>query len=157
MATADISDELAAACQIAQPVFRDYGGNVAFEGRVSTVKCFEDNSVVRQALEKKAEGRVLVVDGGASTQCALLGDMLAALAVTNGWVGVIVNGCIRDSQAIAGIQLGVKALATHPGKSEKHGVGERDIELRFAGVEFVVGDYLYADADGIVLSKKPVG
>ena len=155
-ATTDISDALGDAARVAEPIFSDYGGRKAFSGQVATVRCFEDNSFVRQALETPGEGRVLVVDGGGSTHCALLGDMLASLAHRNGWAGIVVHGCIRDSAEIAGINIGVKALATHPRKSNRQGLGERDIPVKFAGIEFKTGEYLYADEDGIVVTQEPV-
>jgi len=111
---------------------------------------------VRAALETPGEGRVLVVDGNASSNCAFLGDLLAALACKNGWSGVVINGYIRDSEIVATIGIGVKALGTHPKKSLKRGLGERDIPVRFGGVEFRPGDYLYADPDGIVVTSSPV-
>ena len=155
-ATTDISDALGDTARVAAPIFSDYGGRKIFSGEIATVRCFEDNSFVRQAFETPGEGRVLVVDGGGSTNCALLGDMLAALAHRNGWAGVVVHGCIRDSAEIAGIDIGVKALATHPRKSNKQGLGERDIPVVFAGIEFKPGEYLYADTDGIVITQEPV-
>ena len=155
-ATTDISDTLGDRVRIAEPLFSDYGGRTSFSGQIATVHCFEDNSLVRQALETQGEGRVLVVDGRGSTRCALLGDMLASLGQRNGWAGIIVNGCIRDSADIAGIDIGVKALATHPRKSSKQGQGDRDIPLYFAGIEFRPGDYLYADEDGIAVTTEPV-
>ena len=137
------------------PCFPILGG-ANFSGQIATVRCIEDNSFVRQALEEPGEGRVLVVDGGGSTNCALLGDMLAALAHRNGWAGIVVNGCIRDSAEIANIDIGIKALATHPRKSRKQGLGELDIPVEFAGIEFLPGEYLYADPDGVVVTAKPV-
>lgn len=151
LCTADLSDRLGAKAQVAAPLFRDYGGRHRFAGPISTVQCFEDNSRVREALQEPGEGRVLVVDGGGSTRCALLGDRLAALAAGNGWAGVLIHGCIRDSEAIGRTELGVKALATHPRKSVKRGVGERDLDVRFAEVQFRPGDYLYADTDGVLV------
>jgi regulator of ribonuclease activity A len=154
--TTDISDELGDDAQVAEPGFRDFGKRRRFSGRISTVSCPDDNSQVRVALETPGEDRVLVVDGNASSNCAFLGDQLAALACKNGWSGVVVNGCIRDSELIATVGIGVKALGTHPKKSLKRGSGERDIPVRFAGVEFKPGDYLYADPDGIVVTSSPV-
>ena len=154
--TTDLCDEFSDRLQIAEPLFGDYGGETLFCGIIATVKVFEDNSLVRAALEEPGEGRVLVVDGGGSTRCALLGDQLAELAEENGWAGVVVNGCIRDSAAIAEIDIGVKALAVHPLKSVKRGVGERDVAVRFAGVQFVPGYHLYADEDGLIVSEKPL-
>jgi regulator of ribonuclease activity A len=123
---------------------------------VVTVKCFEDNSLVREALGEDGRDKVLVVDGGGSLRCALLGDQLAELAVANAWAGVIVNGCIRDSTQVATMDLGVLALATHPRKSIKHGHGHRDLRVRFAGVYFDPGSQLYCDADGIVVAPGPL-
>lgn len=153
--TADKSDALAASGRILQPGFQDYGGKVCFEGVVSTVKCHEDNSRVREALQQPGAQRILVVDGGASMNCALLGDMLATLGIQNNWAGVVVNGCIRDSQAIAGMAIGIKALNTHPKKSVKQGQGERDVAVTFSGVTIESGDYMYCDKDGILVSRLP--
>ena len=154
--TTDISDELGDNAQVVEPGFRDFGKRRHFSGRISTASCPDDNSLVRAALESPGEARVLVVDGNASSNCAFLGDQLAALASKNGWSGVVVNGCIRDSEILATIAIGVKALGTHPKKSLKRGLGERDIPVRFAGVEFRPGDYLYADPDGIVVTVTPI-
>lgn len=152
-ATADLYDEFEEKLQIATPMFNDYGGNLKFSGPASTVRVFEDNSLVRAALEEPGEGRVLVVDGGASLKCALLGDMLAELGKDNDWAGIIVYGCIRDSAVIANIGIGVKALNTNPRKSVKKGIGERDVAVSFADVIISPGDYIYADEDGFVVSE----
>lgn len=152
--TCDLCDQHADDLQIAEPMFGDFGGRIAFCGPIATVKVFEDNVLVREALEEPGQGRVLVVDGGGSLRCALLGDRLAALAEENGWAGVVVNGCIRDSSAVAEVDLGVKALGVHPLKSVKRGVGERDVPVRFAGVGFVPGHYLYADEDGLLVAQR---
>lgn len=154
--TTDLCDAHSEALRIMAPIFLDYGGVRAFGGPVSTTKVFEDNSLVRAALEEPGEGRVLVVDGGGSMRCALLGDNLAALGRDNGWAGVVVYGCIRDSADIAAIAIGVKALNTHPLKSVKKGIGERDVPVTFAGVTVRPGDFLYADEDGVVLSDSPL-
>ena len=154
--TTDISDELGDNAQVVEPGFNDFGKRRRFSGRISTASCPDDNSQVRAALESPGEDRVLVVDGNASSNCAFLGDQLAALACKNGWSGVVVNGFIRDSEILATIGIGVKALGTHPKKSLKRGLGERDIPVRFGGVEFRPGDYLYADPDGIVVTRSPV-
>jgi regulator of ribonuclease activity A len=154
-ATTDISDALGDAARVAAPGIGDYGGQINFQGIISTVKCHEDNSFVRQALEEPGNGRVLVVDGGGSTNCARLGDMLAALGVKNGWAGIVVNGCVRDSAELATIDIGIKALATHPRKSVKRNEGERDVPVQFAGIDFRPGEQLYADRDGIVVIPKP--
>lgn len=150
--TADLCDEHAERVSIADPIFRAYGGRPAFGGPITTLRVFEDNVLVRSALEEPGDGRVLVVDGAASMRCALLGDQLAALAADNGWAGVVVNGCIRDSADIAGIDIGVRALATMPLKSRKLGRGERDVTVAFAGVAFEPGHHLYADEDGLLVS-----
>ena len=153
-ATADLYDEHEENLQIATPMFNDYGGNRKFSGPAATVKVFEDNSLVRAALEEPGEGKVLVVDGGASLRCALVGDMLAELGKDNNWMGIVVYGCIRDSAVIANIDIGVKALNTNPRKSVKKGVGERDVTVSFADVSINPGDYIYADEDGLVISSK---
>ncbi len=154
--TADLCDEYADSLQICEPGFSDYGGRRRFFGQISTIKCFEDNSLVREAVAEPGEGRVLVVDAGGSMRCAMLGDLLAAKAVAKGWAGILMYGLIRDSADIAEMDLGVKALGTHPLKSVKRGVGERDLVVRFAGVSFVPGAYLYADEDGILCSETPL-
>lgn len=154
--TADLCDAHSDRLQIAEPIFRDFGARIAFEGRITTVRAPEDNSLVRKVLEENGNGRVLVVDGAGSMRCALLGDQLAQLAVKNRWAGVVVNGCIRDSAVIAGLQLGVKALGTHPLKTAKRSEGEKDAVVRFAGVTFTPGHHVYADADGIVVATEKV-
>ncbi|KAI8464177.1 MAG: ribonuclease E inhibitor RraA/Dimethylmenaquinone methyltransferase [Monoraphidium minutum] len=142
------------AVQIATPgLFRDYGGRLKFSGQASTVFCFENNPLVRKALEEGGAGRVLVVDAGGSMRCAVLGDNLAESAQRNGWSGIIVHGCIRDSDAIGKLpNLGVKALATHPLKSSKRDPGFRDVPVTFAGVTIRPGDWVYADGDGVLVS-----
>lgn len=150
--TADLCDEHSDSLSVATPMFNDYGKNISFAGGISTVKCFEDNSLVRQQLETQGNGRVLVVDGGGSMRCAMVGDMLAKLGADNGWSGILVYGCIRDSDVIATIDIGVKAIATHPLKSVKKGAGEVDLSVHFADIDFVPGHYLYADEDGVIVS-----
>src|SRR5215210_9139724 len=150
--TADLCDEFGQSVGVAEPLLRDYGGTTSFYGSLVTVKVFEDNVLVREALETDGQRRVLVVDGGGSTRCALVGDRLAQLAHDNGWAGIVVNGCIRDSAEIAGIRIGVKALHAVPKKSSKKGIGERDIPVRFAEITFAPGHYLYADQDGVIVA-----
>ena len=152
--TADLCDDYSDVLQIAEPLFGDFGGEMAFGGRIATLKVFEDNSLVRQVLEEPGEGQVLVVDGGGSMRCAWLGDRLAELAEGNGWAGAVIYGCIRDCAALAETGIGIKALGAHPLKSVKRGIGERDVPVRFAGVNFMPGGYLYADEDGIVVSER---
>ena len=154
LATAELCDEFGEDARVAEPVFRDYGGASSFGGPVATVRVFEDNVLVREALEEDGRGRVLVVDGGGSTRCALVGGNLAALAHENGWAGIVVNGCIRDSAEISFVPVGVKALNASPRKSAKEGAGERDAPVGFAGVELSPGEYLYADEDGIVVADR---
>jgi regulator of ribonuclease activity A len=151
--TTDLCDNHPDKVRIAEPIgFKDYGGAKMFHGKIETVKCFEDNSLVRRALESTGEGKVLVVDGGGSMRCALLGDMLGELGVKNKWAGIIVYGCIRDSAATATLQIGVKALSTIPLKSNKRNEGQQNIPVRFAGVDFVPGEFVYCDEDGIIVA-----
>lgn len=153
MKTADLCDHYSEQVQMAEEAFADLGGRILFSGQIHTIKAFEDNSMVREAVAEPGEGKVLVIDGGGSMRRAMLGDMLAEKAVKNGWNGVVINGCIRDSAEIATMDIGVKALGTHPCKTEKRGLGDRDVSVRFAGVDFVPGHYLYADEDGIIVSE----
>ena len=152
-ATADLYDEHGGDLQVVHPMFRHYGAVRKFHGPVVTLKVHEDNTLVRAALEEPGDGRVLVIDGGGSLRCALVGDMLAELGIKNGWAGIIVYGCIRDSAVIGQMDIGIKALNTNPKKSVKKGVGDRDILIRFGEVAFETGDHVYADEDGIVVSR----
>jgi regulator of ribonuclease activity A len=152
--TADLYDEHGEDLQVATPLFKDFGQRRAFSGPIATVKCFEDNSLVRKSLGQPGDGRVLVVDGGGSVRCALVGDRLAALGRDNGWAGIVVFGCIRDSEELATIDIGIKALGTNPRKSVKREEGQSQIPLRFADVRFEPGSFLYADPDGIVISAS---
>jgi len=140
--------------RVMDPIFRDYGGVSAFAGPVATVKVHEDNVLVRTALSTAGEGRVLVVDGGGSLRYALVGDQLARLAIDNGWVGIVVAGCIRDAVEIGTMPIGVKALATNPRKSIKRGQGVTDETIEVAGVTVTPGDWLYADSDGVLVSPR---
>ncbi len=151
IATADLCDRYPDEVSVLEPILSSFGGTVAFAGPITTVRVHEDNVLVRAALEESGDGRVLVVDGGASRLCALVGDRLASIARENGWAGVVVNGCVRDADAIAAIDVGVAALATHPRASGKAGAGERDVPVTFAGVIFTPGHHLVADRDGIVV------
>lgn len=159
--TADLCDKYedrvrAGQVRVLEPLLNSYGGRAAFHGRIATLKLFEDNSLVRKALEAPGEGRVLVIDGGGSLRCALVGDQLAALGVKNGWAGLVVYGCIRDSHAIGEMDIGVLALDTHPLKSIKKNVGEAGLAVSFGGVTFVPDDHLYADEDGVLTSAAPL-
>ncbi|WP_416885327.1 ribonuclease E activity regulator RraA [Marinospirillum sp.] len=154
--TPDLCDAYPDLVEVVEPLFSNLGGRGSFGGEIVTIKCFEDNSLVKEEVEKPGEGKVMVVDAGGSFRCAMLGDMLAEKAVQNGWEGVIMYGCIRDVDVIADLDLGVQALGTHPKKSEKKGVGEYQIAVSFGGVTFVPGDYLYADNNGIIVSPEPL-
>jgi regulator of ribonuclease activity A len=151
-ATADLSDAHPEAAVVAPAHgLADFGATSAFCGPISTVRCFEDNSLVRAALEESGGGKVLVVDGGGSLECALVGDRLAGLGRDHGWSGIVINGCVRDTAQLSEIALGIKALAAHPARSIKRGEGERDRVVSFGGVTFEPGAWLYADADGILV------
>jgi regulator of ribonuclease activity A len=150
--TADLCDAHADQLQIARPEFRAYGGRRPFGGRIHTVQVFKDNVLIRRQIEKSVTDAVLVIDGGGSLECALVGDTLAGLAERNGWQGIVVNGCIRDAAAIAARPIGIRALNTHPLKSGKRGTGQENLPVTFAGVTFRPGEYLYADEDGMVVS-----
>ena len=152
--TADLCDAFDAELQVAPPLFKAYGGVTAFFGQIATVKVFEDNVLVRDALSEAGRGRVLVIDGGGSLHRALIGDQIGALAVKNGWAGVIVWGCIRDCEAMAPLALGVRALGTNPRKPLKAGSGYREIPLQFADVKWSPGAWTYVDADGIVVAAR---
>ena len=151
-ATADLCDEHSDQLSIVAPMFMPYGGRAAFYGQIRTLKVFEDNALVRQTLSTPGNGNVLVVDGGGSMRCALVGDQLALLAQQNNWSGVVVYGCVRDSVAMQTMDVGIRALNTHPLRSQRKGSGEGDIAVAFGGVKFTPGHWLYADADGIVIS-----
>jgi len=150
--TADLCDENGDRVQVCEPVFHAFGGRRAFHGPISTIRCFEDNSRVKEAVESPGQGKVLVVDGGGSRRRALLGDKLGEAAVRNGWAGVIIHGCIRDSAELGRMDLGARALATIPLRSDKRGEGERDVPVRFAGVTFRPGEFVYVDEDGVIVS-----
>jgi regulator of ribonuclease activity A len=150
--TADLCDDHGDRVQVCEPIFHAFGGRRAFHGPISTVRCFEDNSRVKEAVEGPGAGRVLVVDGGGSRRHALLGDKLGLAAVDNGWAGVIIHGCIRDSAELGRMDLGIRALGTMPLRSDKRGEGDRDVPVRFAGVTFRPGEYIYVDEDGIIVA-----
>jgi regulator of ribonuclease activity A len=154
--TADLCDQHSDSIAVMEPKFSNFGGVSAFFGPAVTLKVFEDNSLVRTTLEEPGQGRVLVVDGGGSYRCALVGDQLAQLGVTHGWAGLIVDGCIRDSADIAELALGVQAIGTHPMKSIKRNEGQRDIAIQIAGTTVRPGDWIYADDDGVIVSPKPL-
>ena len=143
--------------RVLPPAFRDYGKRARFAGVVSTVKCFEDNSFVKAALEEPGLGRVLVVDGGGSLRRALVGGNIAAGAAKNGWAGVLVDGCVRDSAELAQCDIGIRALALVPMPTERRNQGQRDVALHLHGVWVLPGEWLVADEDGIVVMPKAPG
>lgn len=150
----DLFDLYPEQLQLTEPLFNDYGGKVIFSGEIVTVSCFNDNSKVKELVATDGTDKVMVVDGKGSTIRALLGDMLAEKAVKNGWQGIVINGCIRDAGTIATLPLGVKALGCNPIKTEKLGAGEININITFAGTEFIAGQYIYGDANGLAISEK---
>jgi len=150
ISTPDICDDFEGQVRVLDPVFNNYGGLDSFFGEAVTIKCFEDNSVVKKLVGTEGKGRVIVMDGGGSLRRAILGDMLAEKAASNGWAGLVINGCIRDCDEIAQIDLGVKALNTHPMKTEKRGLGDLNASVTFAGQTIEPGDW---DNNGIVVSK----
>ena len=152
--TADLCDHFDAELELCELVFRNFGGVANFSGPIATAWVLEDNVKVREHLEKPGRGRVLVVDGQGSLRRALCGDNVAAMAAENGWSGLIFNGAIRDSVAMAGIAIGNKALGTCPRRPLKVGEGEIEIPLTFGGVTFRPGEWVYADADGVTLAKN---
>ncbi len=158
--TPDLCDhyenELGKQVRVVAPMFQRYGRRPAFAGQIVTLKIFEDNTLVREIFNEAGHGKVLVIDGGGSLRCALVGDQLAILAQKNGWEGVVVYGCIRDSADIGGIDIGVRALNTHPQKTVKKGIGERNLAVTFGGVTFHPGEWLYADEDGVLVADKPL-
>ena len=156
ISTPDLCDKYPELVRIAEPVFKSYGGRAAFSGAIVTVKCFEDNSFVKELAGKDGAGKVLVVDGGGSLKKALLGDLIAASAAENGWAGIVIYGAIRDVEEIARTDLGVFALASIPLKTERKGAGETGIPVTFAGVTFNPGEYLYADGTGLIVSPEPL-
>jgi regulator of ribonuclease activity A len=150
----DICDDFYAQIAVLEPLFFDFGSTRKFSGEIVTIKCFEDNSLVRETVNKEGRGRVIVVDGGGSLRRALLGDMLAAKAALNGWSGLVIFGCVRDVEILKDIELGVRALNRHPVKTPKLGEGQFNVPVHFAGVDFIPGQYLYADENGMVVARQ---
>jgi len=152
--TTDLCDEFSSELAICKQEFQSYGGKQAFSGPISTVKVLEDNVLVKQSLETIPKGHVLVVDGGGSNNCALLGDRLAGIAVNRGLAGIIVYGCVRDTADLAHMDVGVLALRSNPLKSKKAGKGDTDIAVSFGEVEWKPGNYVYVDEDGVIVSER---
>lgn len=154
--TPDLCDAYPELVQAVEPMFSNFGGRDSFGGQIVTLKCHEDNSLVKDQVALDGKGKVLVVDGGGSLRCALLGDLLAEQAARNGWEGLLIYGCIRDVDMLAQTDLGVQALASHPKKTEKRGIGDLNVPVTFGGVTFKPGDYLYADNNGVIISPSPL-
>jgi len=150
----DLSDDHPQVVQTGEPLFRDFGQLKSFHGQISTIRCYEDNLLLRQILSTPGHGRVMVVDGGGSLRRALFGDKLGALLVENGWAGIIINGAVRDVEMLAQMPLAARALNVCPTRPQQHGTGERGIVVRFAGVTFRPGDWLYADENGFLVSAS---
>ena len=153
-ATADLVDEIGPDVRSCDTQFIQFGGHARFSGPITTVKCFQDNALLKSILGTPGDGGVLVVDGDASVHTALVGDLIAGLGVENGWNGLVLNGAVRDSAIIKTLEIGCKALGANPRKSGKSGAGERDVPVTFGGVEFTPGHILYSDDDGIVVREE---
>jgi regulator of ribonuclease activity A len=154
LVTADLVDAHGDRVRSCTTQFRQFGGRARFFGPVRTIKTFEDNALIKQTLASPGAGAVLVVDGHASLRCALVGDLIGASAVEQGWAGLIIYGVVRDSVALGGLNIGIKALGTNPCKSAKQGTGALDIPVSFGGLEFHPGAWVYSDEDGILLSEQ---
>ena len=150
-ATADLVDEIGPDVRSCDLQFTQYGGRSQFAGPITTVRCFQDNALLKSVLSEPGSGGVLVIDGDGSLHSALVGDLIAGLGVDNGWVGLIVNGAVRDAATLRTLDIGVKALGTNPRKSAKTGDGQRNVAVEFGGVVFVPGHVAYSDDDGIVV------
>ena len=155
-ATADLIDDHADILSVCLTPFRQFGGRPRFHGPIRTVRVFQDNALVKQMLAEPGNGAVLVVDGDASPRTALVGDLIAGSAVANGWAGLVIRGPVRDSLALSGLDIGIKALGTVPAKSGKTGAGEADVILTFDEAVFTPGCWLYSDEDGVVVSPRPL-
>ncbi len=153
ISTPDLCDEYPQQVQVCELAFTAYGEHMQFGGEIETVKCFEDNSLVKEALARNGAGKVLVVDGGGSRRRALCGDQVAADAVKNNWAGLVIYGCIRDVDEIDELAIGIKALGSVPVKTDKRGEGQANVELRFGGVIFTPGQYVYADRNGVIIAE----
>ncbi len=149
--TADLVDSIGPYARSCDLQFRQFGGRREFAGPISTVRCFQDNGLLKSVLSQPGAGGVLVIDGGGSLHAALVGDVIAELARSNGWAGLVINGAVRDATALRGIDIGIKALGTNPRKSTKTGDGKRDVEISLGGVTFLPGEIAYCDDDGIVV------
>ena len=149
--TADLVDDIGPDARSCDTQFRQFGGRTEFAGKISTVRCFQDNALLKSVLSEDGDGRVLVIDGSASLHTALVGDVIAELGRSNGWSGLIIHGAVRDASTLRTLSIGIKALGTNPRKSSKSGTGERDVVISIGGVDFVPGDLTFSDDDGIVV------
>ncbi|MGH2596269.1 MAG: ribonuclease E activity regulator RraA [Actinomycetota bacterium] len=149
--TADLVDEYGDRAAVCEIELRSFGAVREFHGEITTVRCFEDNVLEKERVGEPGDGRVLVIDGGGSLRVALLGDGLAGAALANGWTGLVIHGCVRDSAALRGLDIGIAALGTNPRASAKQGAGELDVAVTFGGVTFRPGAVISADDDGIVV------
>lgn len=149
--TADLVDDIGPDVRSCDLQLRQFGGRPAFAGRISTVRCFQDNALLKSVLCEPGDGGILVVDGAGSLHAALVGDVIAELGRSNGWSGLIINGAVRDASTLRTLDIGIKALGTNPRKSTKSGAGERDVPVTFGGVTFVPGEIGHSDDDGIVV------
>ena len=150
--TADLVDDIGPDVRSCDLQLRQFGGRRIFAGRISTVRCFQDNALLKSVLSEPGDGGVLVIDGDGSVHAALVGDVIAELGRSNGWSGLIINGAVRDASTLATLDIGIKAMGTNPRKSTKSGVGERDVPVTFGGVTFVPGEIAHSDDDGIVVT-----
>ncbi|MFI6987655.1 ribonuclease E activity regulator RraA [Nonomuraea wenchangensis] len=153
ISTADLYDEHGDQLDSCHLQLRQYGGRRAFSGRIATVRCHEDNALLKSVLSEPGEGHVLVVDGGGSLRAALMGDVIAGIAVASGWAGVVIHGAVRDVAALRDLDLGIKALGSNPRKSAKTGAGERDVPVTFGDAVFHPGAELFSDEDGILVTR----
>jgi regulator of ribonuclease activity A len=154
--TPDLCDAHPDRVRVLAPILHSYGGREAFCGEVVTLSCFEDNSLVKELGETAGRGRVLVVDGGGSVRKALLGDLIAARFAANGWAGVVINGAVRDVEVLRSTEIGIRALAAIPVRTEKRGLGDLGLPVTFAGVTIGAGEHLYADASGVIVTQRPL-
>jgi regulator of ribonuclease activity A len=153
-ATADLVDEHSDIVKSCEAQFRQYGGRARFHGPIRTLETTEDNALIKQTLSTPGNGAVLVIDGGGSMRCALVGDIIAGLGQKNGWAGLIIWGAVRDTATLATLDIGIKALGSNPWRSGKKGTGQVDVPVRFGSIQFRPGDWLYSDEDGILVSSE---
>ena len=154
--TSALCDIYSEQVDVVEPMFSNFGGSASFAGQITTVKCFEDNGLIREVLEQDGLGRVLLIDGGGSLRRALIDAELASLAEENEWEGLVVYGCVREVDELEDMSIGIQALASIPVGAVSQSVGEVDVPVNFGGVTFIPEDYLYADNTGVILSQEPL-